>query len=154
MVPVVRSLAILDESMNLEADTRSQRGQRGDAERTRRVDELFLMLMRPARMSDGLLSGCEQQVFAVSRGLQSTPSPPLLNELPMILSPLPKTAMFTNIRRIAKPGRTILIVEQNVSEARGIPDYGYVLKNGAVGLHGKAMMPIRAGYLRQTYPGA
>ena len=96
----------------------------------------FLCSRRRAHMMGGVLSGGEQQMLAIGRGLMSNPSLLLLDEPSMGISPKLTTEMFADIRRIAKTGRTVLIVEQNAYAALGISDYGYVLENGGVALHG------------------
>jgi branched-chain amino acid transport system ATP-binding protein len=118
------------------------------------VYELFPVLKKKAHMMGGILSGGEQQMLAIGRGLMSNPSLLLLDEPSMGISPKLTTEMFADIRRIAKTGRTVLIVEQNAYAALGISDYGYVLENGAVALHGEAAKLIHDDYVRQTYLGA
>lgn len=123
----------------------------------RTLDEvytLFPVLKKKAHMMGGVLSGGEQQMLAIGRGLMSNPSLLLLDEPSMGISPKLTTEMFADIRRIAQTGRTVLIVEQNAYAALGISDYGYVMENGAVALEGPAGQLMHDDYVRQTYLGA
>jgi branched-chain amino acid transport system ATP-binding protein len=140
---------------NLEVGAYVRRKDKGAMATT--LDEvygLFPVLKKKAHMMGGILSGGEQQMLAIGRGLMSNPSLLLLDEPSMGISPKLTTEMFADIRRIAKTGRTVLIVEQNAYAALGISDYGYVLENGAVALHGEAAKLIHDDYVRQTYLGA
>jgi branched-chain amino acid transport system ATP-binding protein len=102
----------------------------------------------------GLLSGGEQQMLAIGRGLMSRPALLLLDEPSMGISPKLTTEMFADIRRIAATGRTVMLVEQNAYAALAIADHGYVLENGRVALQGPARELIHDDYVRQTYLGA
>jgi branched-chain amino acid transport system ATP-binding protein len=116
--------------------------------------ELFPVLEQKANHLGGVLSGGEQQMLAVGRGLMAGPRILLLDEPSMGLSPKLTVEMFEDIRRIARTGRTILIVEQNAYAALSVADYGYVLENGRVSLAGPAEEMIEDDYVRQTYLGA
>ena len=123
----------------------------------RTLDEvytLFPVLKKKAHMMGGVLSGGEQQMLAIGRGLMSDPSLLLLDEPSMGISPKLTTEMFADIRRIAATGRTVMVVEQNAYAALSIADYGYALENGAVVLQGEARRLIQDDYVRQTYLGA
>jgi len=126
----------------------------GMARTLEEVYTLFPVLKKKAHMMGGVLSGGEQQMLAIGRGLMSNPSLLLLDEPSMGISPKLTTEMFADIRRIAQTGRTVLIVEQNAYAALSISDYGYVLENGAVVLEGPASKLIHDDYVRQTYLGA
>jgi branched-chain amino acid transport system ATP-binding protein len=132
--------------------------QRGDSAALKRgseeVFELFPVLARKATYLGGVLSGGEQQMLAIGRGLMAQPRVLLLDEPSMGLSPKLTTEMFDAIRRIADNGRTILIVEQNAYAALSVSDYGYVLENGRVALEGEAEELIENDYVQQTYLGA
>ena len=115
---------------------------------------LFPVLARKSDLLGGVLSGGEQQMLAIARGLMAHPRLLLLDEPSMGLSPKLTVEMFEDIRRIAHTGRTILIVEQNAYAALSVADYGYVLENGRVALAGPAAELIDNDYVRQTYLGA
>jgi len=149
---VFSTLTVLE---NLEVGAYVRRKDRAAVART--LDEvctLFPVLAKKAHMMGGVLSGGEQQMLAIGRGLMSGPSLLLLDEPSMGLSPKLTTDMFADIQRIARTGRTVLIVEQNAYAALGISDHGYVLENGAVALAGPAAQLMNDDYVRQTYLGA
>ncbi|MCC6779897.1 MAG: ABC transporter ATP-binding protein [Hyphomicrobiales bacterium] len=123
----------------------------------RSLDEVFTLfpvLARKAQDLGGLLSGGEQQMLAIGRGIMAQPSVLLLDEPSMGLSPKLTTEVFRDIRRIADAGRTIMLVEQNAYAALGIADVGYVLEGGRVALSGPADRLAKDDYVRQAYLGA
>jgi branched-chain amino acid transport system ATP-binding protein len=149
---IFSTLTVLE---NLEVGAYVRRKDKAAFART--LDEvyaLFPVLEKKAQMMGGFLSGGEQQMLAIGRGLMSNPSLLLLDEPSMGISPRLTTDMFADIRRIARTGRTVLIVEQNAYAALGISDHGYVLENGAVALEGPAAQLMHDDYVRQTYLGA
>jgi branched-chain amino acid transport system ATP-binding protein len=149
---VFSTLTVLE---NLEVGAYVRRKDKVGLARTlEEVYELFPVLKKKAHMMGGLLSGGEQQMLAIGRGLMSSPSLLLLDEPSMGLSPKLTTEMFADIRRIAGTGRTVMLVEQNAYAALSVADYGYALENGSVALHGTAQKLIRDDYVRQTYLGA
>jgi branched-chain amino acid transport system ATP-binding protein len=150
-----RIFATLTVLENLEVGAYVRRGDKPGIARTlEEVYGLFPVLAKKAHMMGGVLSGGEQQMLAIGRGLMSNPSLLLLDEPSMGISPKLTTEMFADIRRIAATGRTVMIVEQNAYAALSIADYGYALENGAVALQGDARELIRDDYVRQTYLGA
>ena len=118
------------------------------------VFDLFPVLREKADLLGGTLSGGQQQMLAIGRGLMAQPKILLLDEPSMGLSPKLTVEMFQDIRRIAKTGRTIVIVEQNAYAALSVAHQGYVLENGRVALSGPADELIVNDYVRQTYLGA
>jgi branched-chain amino acid transport system ATP-binding protein len=118
------------------------------------VFELFPVLKRKSREMGGVLSGGEQQMLAIGRGLMAGPRVLLLDEPSMGLSPKLTTEMFRDIRRIAQDGRTVVIVEQNAYAALGVADYGYVLEGGRIALEGPAQILLRDDHVRDAYLGA
>jgi branched-chain amino acid transport system ATP-binding protein len=140
---------------NLEVGGYVRRQDRSGLARTlAEVHELFPVLKKKSRMLGGVLSGGEQQMLAIGRGLMSDPKLLLLDEPSMGISPKLTTEMFADIKRIAQTGRTVMLVEQNAYAALSIADRGYVLENGRVALEGDAQRLIRDDYVRQTYLGA
>jgi branched-chain amino acid transport system ATP-binding protein len=131
-----------------------RRDKAGLARTLEEVHALFPVLKKKSHMLGGVLSGGEQQMLAIGRGLMSDPRLLLLDEPSMGISPKLTTEMFADIKRIAETGRTVMLVEQNAYAALGIADRGYVLENGRVALHGDAKQLIRDDYVRQTYLGA
>ncbi len=140
---------------NLEVGGYVRRKEKAGLART--LDEvygLFPVLKKKSHMLGGVLSGGEQQMLAIGRGLMSSPKLLLLDEPSMGISPKLTTEMFADIKRIAQTGRTVMLVEQNAYAALGIADRGYVLENGRVALEGEAQRLIHDDYVRQTYLGA
>jgi branched-chain amino acid transport system ATP-binding protein len=126
----------------------------GTAQTLDEVLQLFPVLRKKAHVMAGLLSGGEQQMLAIGRGLMSRPSLLLLDEPSMGISPKLTTEMFADIKRIAATGRTVMLVEQNAYAALAIADHGYVLENGRVAVEGPASRLLHDDYVRQTYLGA
>ncbi|HWR72536.1 MAG TPA: ABC transporter ATP-binding protein [Nitrospirota bacterium] len=110
---------------------------RGDARRKREqtretVFSLFPRLRERRRQLAGTLSGGEQQMVAVGRGLMALPKLMMFDEPSLGLAPILVREIFDVIRRIRAEGTTVLIVEQNVKQTLDIADRAYVLENGRV----------------------
>ncbi len=118
-----------------------------------RVFELFPILKERENQSAGTLSGGEQQMLAMGRGLMSDPDLILLDEPSLGLAPLLINIIFDIIIEIKKMGKTILLVEQNAFKALSVADYAYVLEQGAVTLKGSAKDIIRDERIQEAYLG-
>ena len=107
------------------------------------------------RMSQlaGTLSGGEQQMLAIGRGLMAEPRLLILDEPSLGLSPLLVEEMFDLIQRLHADGLSILLVEQNVVQSLEIADRAYVLENGNIAMQGKAADLMRDDGLRRSYLG-
>jgi branched-chain amino acid transport system ATP-binding protein len=101
----------------------------------------------------GTLSGGEQQMLAIGRGLMAEPRLLILDEPSLGLSPLLVEEMFQLIVRIRDGGIAVLLVEQNVVQSLGIADRAYVLEHGHFALAGAARVLMADPRLRQTYLG-
>lgn len=101
----------------------------------------------------GTLSGGEQQMLAVARGLMSRPKILLLDEPSMGLAPLIVNQIYDLIREIRDSGITVLLVEQNARKALGICDYAYVLENGRISLTGSGDELLHSDSVRKAYLG-
>ena len=101
----------------------------------------------------GTLSGGEQQMVAVGRGLMAEPAVLMLDELSLGLSPLLALTLFEALTRLKKTGLTMLLVEQNVTMALAVSDYAYVLAEGRVHLEGEARTLAKNDEIRRTYLG-
>jgi branched-chain amino acid transport system ATP-binding protein len=119
-----------------------------------RIYRSFPILKERAKQQAGTLSGGEQQMLAIARGLMSNPKLMLLDEPSLGLAPLMVEEIFRIITEINKEGVTILLVEQNANMALQSAQYGYVLETGTVALHDSAENLIQNDYVRQVYLGA
>lgn len=102
------------------------------------VFQRFPRLKERRNQKGGTLSGGEQQMLAIGRGLMAKPKVLLLDEPSMGLSPIMVEQIFDTIREINQNGTSILLVEQNALMALSIADRGYVLDTGRIALNGKA----------------
>ena len=119
-----------------------------------RIFQSFSILKERAKQQAGTLSGGEQQMQAIARGLMSNPKLMLLDEPSLGLAPLLVEEIFRIIREINKEGVTILLVEQNANMALQTAQYGYVMETGTVALQDTAENLIRNDYVRKVYLGA
>jgi branched-chain amino acid transport system ATP-binding protein len=103
-----------------------------------RVFEMFPVLRKRASQKAGTLSGGEQQMCAIGRGLMARPRLLLLDEPTLGLAPLLVKLIFGVLREIRESGVTILLVEQNVPQALALAERAYVLESGRVALSGRA----------------
>jgi len=101
----------------------------------------------------GNLSGGQQQMVAIGRGLMSNPKLLILDEPSIGLSPLLTDIMFDIIEKIKNEGVTILLVEQNVQNALKMADRGYVLEQGVISMEGKAQDLLDNEQLKKSYLG-
>lgn len=138
---------------NLEMGAFSGRARATFNQNLEKVFELFPRLKERAKQKAGTLSGGEQQMVAVSRGLMAEPEILMLDELSLGLSPLLALTLFESLTRLKKTGLTMLLVEQNVTMALAVSDYAYVLSEGRVHLEGEARALAKNDEIRRTYLG-
>jgi branched-chain amino acid transport system ATP-binding protein len=138
---------------NLEMGAFSKRAHAKFQQNLEKVFELFPRLKERARQKAGTLSGGEQQMLAVARGLMADPEILFLDELSLGLSPLLALTLFESLTRLKKTGLTILLVEQNISMALAVSDYAYVLAEGRVHLEGEGRDLLKNDEVRRTYLG-
>jgi branched-chain amino acid transport system ATP-binding protein len=119
-----------------------------------RIYRSFPILKERAKQQAGTLSGGEQQMLAIARGLMSNPKLMLLDEPSLGLAPLMVEEIFRIITEINQEGVTILLVEQNANMALQTARYGYVMETGMVALHDSAENLIKNDYVRKVYLGA
>jgi branched-chain amino acid transport system ATP-binding protein len=117
------------------------------------VFELFPRLQERSRQIAGTLSGGEQQMLAIGRGLMSQPKLLMFDELSLGLSPLLVMNLFEVLRKLKSQGQTMLLVEQNVQMALAVSDYAYVLSNGRINIEGQAKEVRAMESVRQAYLG-
>jgi branched-chain amino acid transport system ATP-binding protein len=118
-----------------------------------RVFEIFPRLKERQRQLGGTLSGGEQQMLAMGRGLMADPRLLLLDEPSMGLAPLLVEQIFDVIREINESGVSILLVEQNAQMALSIADRAYVLETGRVVLSGPARDLMKNPMVKEAYLG-
>lgn len=113
----------------------------------------FHRLKERVNQRAGTMSGGEQQMLAMGRGLMSNPRLILMDEPSLGLSPIMCQEIAGIIREIHAQGNTIVLVEQNARLALALADYGYVLETGNIALEGKAAVLRDDDVVRQTYLG-
>ena len=118
-----------------------------------RVYTYFPILAERAKQYAGFLSGGEQQMLAIGRGLMARPTMLLLDEPSASLAPLVIESIFARLVQMNADGITLLIVEQNVSAALAIANYVYVLRDGAVAAEGTPASLQQGEKLQQAYLG-
>lgn len=118
-----------------------------------RIFELFPILKERENQLAGTLSGGEQQMLAMGRGLMSNPDLILLDEPSLGLAPLLINTIFDIIIEIRNMGKTILLVEQNAFKALSVADYAYVLEQGVVIMEGMASALIKNEKIQEAYLG-
>jgi len=117
------------------------------------VLQLFPRLKERRRQLAGTLSGGEQQMCAIGRGLMSRPKMLLFDEPSLGLSPLLTQEIFQLVRQVHGEGLTILMVEQNVKQTLAICDRAYVLENGRIVLEGKGRELLENDQVKQAFLG-
>jgi branched-chain amino acid transport system ATP-binding protein len=123
------------------------------AENLERMLTIFPRLRERRTQLAGTLSGGEQQMLAISRGLMAEPKLLILDEPSLGLSPLLVEEMFTLIAQIRQQNISVLLVEQNVAQALEIADKAYVLENGSLRFEGTPQALLASDALRQAYLG-
>jgi branched-chain amino acid transport system ATP-binding protein len=129
---------------------------RGTAHRQQnleRVVEIFPRLKERFTQLAGTLSGGEQQMLAIGRGLMSEPVLLIMDEPSLGLSPLLVEQMFELIQRINREGQSILLMEQNAVQTLAIANRAYIIENGVVAMQGQAQELARDPDLRKNYLG-
>ncbi len=129
---------------------------RARAQRDRSMQEVFRLfprLLERRRQAADTLSGGEQQMCAIARGLMARPKLLMLDEPSLGLSPIMLAEVFETVKRIATEGVTVLLVEQNVEQALTLADRGYVLETGSVVLSGTGAELLGNDAVQKTYLG-
>ncbi|GAB4279457.1 MAG: ABC transporter ATP-binding protein [Candidatus Promineifilaceae bacterium] len=118
-----------------------------------RVYTMFPRLKERRDQKSGTLSGGEQQMLAVARGIMAEPTILMIDELSLGLAPVLVLDLFQSLKALKDEGLTMLLVEQNVQMALAISDYGFVLSHGKVELHGPSRELIADEHVRSAYLG-
>ncbi|MCF8033075.1 MAG: ABC transporter ATP-binding protein [Desulfarculaceae bacterium] len=128
-----------------------------EADKKRNLDyvyELFPRLSERKKQAVGSMSGGEQQMAAIGRGLMSKPKLLMLDEPSLGLAPLMVSEVFETVRRLQAEGETtVLLVEQNVLEALELSDRGYILQTGDIRAEGPAAELLKSDGVRQAFLG-
>lgn len=146
---VFPNLSVL-ENLELGAFTRA-RARR--TENLRRVFDTFPRLRERESQLAGTMSGGEQQMLAIGRGLMAEPKLLILDEPSLGLSPLLVEEMFALIAQLRADGLAVLLVEQNVGQSLEIADRAYVMENGSIRFSGTSAELLASDTLRQAYLG-
>ena len=147
---IFKDLTVLE---NLELGSYALKDNNERRRRVQRVYERFPILAKRSRQIGGTLSGGEQQMLAIGRGLMSNPKLLLMDEPSMGIAPLIVRDITNIIKGLHADGTTILLVEQNAKMALGLADYGYVLDTGAIVLEGKGVDLRRDDKVVKAYLG-
>jgi branched-chain amino acid transport system ATP-binding protein len=123
------------------------------AKNLERVFATFPRLQERVAQKAGTMSGGEQQMLAIGRGLMAEPKLLILDEPSLGLSPLLVEELFALIRRLHDDGLSVLLVEQNVGQSLEIADRAYVLENGSVRFEGQPADLLASDELKRAYLG-
>jgi len=138
---------------NLKMGVLPIKGQKRAQEILNNVFNLFPILAERQRQLGGTLSGGQQQMLAVGRGLMSDPKILLLDEPSLGLAPIIVDMVFEVVARLNSQGQTILLVEQNAFLSLEVAQYAYVLEVGRIVLEGEASKLIDDPHIKKAYLG-
>jgi branched-chain amino acid transport system ATP-binding protein len=144
------SLTVLE---NLELGSYHSKAKAMRKESLANVYDLFPILRERTNQAAGTLSGGEQQMLAIARGLMSVPGLLMLDEPSLGLAPILVKSIFDIIKQINHQGTTVLLVEQNIYHSLLLSDKGYVMENGKIVLEGKGKELLESEYVRKAYLG-
>ena len=154
LVPEGRQLfADMTVEENLEMGAYSRRARKGQQQNLERVYDTFPRLKERRKQQSSTLSGGEQQMLAMGRGLMQEPLVLMIDELSLGLSPLLAQQLFLSLKALRKQGLTIVLVEQNVHLALALSDYTYVLAEGRVEMEGPSREVAGKDEVRRAYLG-
>jgi branched-chain amino acid transport system ATP-binding protein len=147
---VFGSMSVME---NLEMGGHPQSGRRDWERNLERIFALFPILAERRGQPAGTLSGGEQQMLAIGRGIASSPRLLMLDEPSMGLAPMVADLIFERITQLHRNGLAILLVEQRVAEAVQSCDFGYVLDTGRVVLAGDNQTLLANDSIKSVYLG-
>ncbi len=138
---------------NLELGAYTAKARRFVRESLEQVFNLFHRLKERQRQSAGSLSGGEQQMCAIARGLMAKPRILMIDEMSLGLAPVLVKTMFDTVRQIAQSGFTVLLVEQQIHRALQLAHSGFILENGTTVLSGPTADLISNEHVKKVYLG-
>ncbi len=130
--------------------------KRADAHKHETLKQVYEMLPRLHERENQIamtLSGGEQQMVAIGRGLMARPKLLMLDEPSLGLAPVLINSIFETIRKIADLGTTVLLVEQDVNHSLSLSDRGYVLEHGRIAMEGPAKQLLNDPHVKEAYLG-
>lgn len=154
LCPEARRLFVemtVEENLDMGSLRGKARKQRGKTKEM--VFDLFPRLKERRKQLAGTLSGGEQQMAAVGRGLMALPKLMMFDEPSLGLAPILVREIFNVIKRIREEGTTVLIVEQNVKQTLAIADRAYVLESGKVVMQGTGRALLNDEHVKKAYLG-
>jgi branched-chain amino acid transport system ATP-binding protein len=131
----------------------NRRAREKNRESLQRVYQLFPRLAEREKQIGESMSGGEQQMLAIGRGLMAVPRILMLDEPSLGLAPIILETIFKVLKEVNRQGVTILLVEQNVKESLDISNRGYVLENGKIVLEGSGKDLLLDDHLKKAYLG-
>ncbi len=138
---------------NLAMGAYSKRARQSLDANLKKVYQFFPRLEERKKQKAGTLSGGEQQMLAVGRGLMADPLVLMIDELSLGLAPVLAQGLFATLKQLKDAGMTIFLVEQNVYLALALSDYAYVLAEGRVKIEGPSHEVAHNDEVREAYLG-
>jgi len=154
MVPEGRQLfSDMTVRENLEMGATPRRARAGMEANLAKVFELFPRLEERSKQSAGTMSGGEQQMLAVARGIMAEPRILMIDELSLGLAPVLTLELFHALQKLQREGLTILLVEQNVRMALKVSEYAFVMSQGRIDFHGTSAEIENNDAVKEAYLG-
>jgi len=148
-----RLFSLMTVAENLVIGAYTSRAYKERDKTLRQVHELLPRLLERQTQVAMTLSGGEQQMVAIGRGLMALPGLLMLDEPSLGLAPILVKSIFDTLRKIADTGTTVLLVEQDVNHSLKLSDRGYVLEHGRVALEGQAAQLLENPHIKSAYLG-
>lgn len=148
-----RLFSLMSVADNLVVGGHNKRAYPNVSQNLTKVYQMFPRLLERAAQLAMTLSGGEQQMVAIGRGLMAMPKLLMLDEPSLGLAPLLIQEIFRTVRMIADQGTTVLLVEQDVRHSLSLSDRGYVLEHGRVAMEGNAKELMDNPHIKTAYLG-
>jgi branched-chain amino acid transport system ATP-binding protein len=148
-----RLFSLMTVKDNLVVGAYNKRANQAAGQTIKNVYELLPRLSERENQIAMTLSGGEQQMVAIGRGLMALPNLLMLDEPSLGLAPILIKSIFETVRKIADQGTTVLLVEQDVKHSLSLSDRGYVLEHGRVVMEGRAKDLMSDPHVKEAYLG-